>query len=337
MTAGLGRPIVPWSIVEVNDEEKTFEGLFESLKAGCFDVVPVSSDLRRAKLLKTFVGVKTDSLMIVSNAQRAATICAQFGGYVKMIVEVADTNNDPEPAMLPNAFSILMASQRRLQLGDNGLPFPKTVKDGRDRLYNDLLILFREMGIKWNDPGVNGVPLLKCLQKVLWYIDGHHDTIAEKAPKVPAEFARFNGYNCPTTHKHRKRLLSNLSRSELRENALALQDKLQCSWFKKESFNPLRVAVESLVASLTSYASYLQEKCKAQRLHNDSMSPSASPSESSHIDYLQKLSSVPVSLNPINTALKSKEVYTPLAILDFAPSDRRQRYRYVTVLNCFVL
>ena len=43
--------------------------------------------------------MKIDSLMVVSNAQRAAMTCTQFSGYVKVIVEVADTNHDPEPAM----------------------------------------------------------------------------------------------------------------------------------------------------------------------------------------------------------------------------------------------
>lgn len=85
--------------------------------------------------------------------------------------------------------------------------------------------------------------------------------------------------------------------------------------------------MEALIISLNSYASYLQEKSKAQRLHNDLMSPSASPSESSHMEYLSKISSTPTSLSPIDDALKNKEVYTPLAVIDFAPSDRRQRYR----------
>ena len=169
---------------------------------------------------------------------------------MKLTVEIDPAEPDQEATLLPNAFSILMDSQRRLQQGDNGLPFPRTVKDGRDRMYNDLIILLRNMGITWNDPISNGMPLLKCLQKALWYIDGHHDTIAEKAPKIPQEFSCFNGYNCPTAHKHRKRALGNLSRSELRENVLALQHKLQNSWFKKESFKPLREAIEGFVTSL---------------------------------------------------------------------------------------
>lgn len=327
ITALLGRPVVPWSIIEVNDEDRTFEGLFDIVKAGYFDVVTVSDELRRARLLKSFVGVKADSLMAASNTQYVVRICTQFGSFVKMSVEIVNWN--PGPIQVRNAFTVLMDSQRQLQHGNNGLPFPKTVRDSRDRMYNDLITFLREFGVKWNDPEVNGVPLLKCLTKTLWYIDGHHDTIAEKAPKIPSEFGQFNGYNCPTAHKHRKRLHSNLNRSELRENALALQDQLQSSWFKKESFSALRPLIEDLATALISYAAYLQEKSKAQKLHHDSTSPSASPSESSHMAYLPKIPSVSASLLRIDTALKEKEVYTPIAVIDFSPGDRRQRYRYV--------
>ena len=77
------------------------------------------------------------------------------------------------------------ASQRRLQVGDNGLPFAEAVKNGIDRLYNDLMGLMRDMGVSWNSPQGYGVPLLKKFRHSLWYIDGHHETITEKAPKLP--------------------------------------------------------------------------------------------------------------------------------------------------------
>ena len=60
---------------------------------------------------------------------------------MQLTVEVAELEQAPaqqEPEMLPNAFSIMMASQRHLQQGDNGLPFCKTVKDSRDHMYNDM-------------------------------------------------------------------------------------------------------------------------------------------------------------------------------------------------------
>ena len=92
----------------------------------------------------------------------------------------------------------MAASQRRLQLGDNGLPFPEKVKDGRDRLYNDLINLMREMGVKWSDPGVFGVAFLKNLRDVLWYIDGHHDTIAAKGPPGPTGVCQIQWIQLPT-------------------------------------------------------------------------------------------------------------------------------------------
>ena len=104
---------------------------------------------------------------------------------------------------------------------------------------------------------------------------------------------------------------------------------LQSSWFKKESFGALKNAIEGLVASLTSYASYLQEKSKWQRCHNEQTTPSATPSESSHMNHLPMRPNVPTSLHPIVRALKEADVYTPVTVLDFASGDRRQRYRYV--------
>ena len=69
VTSGLGRAVVPWSILEIADEQKSFEDLFWSVQAGCFDVIPVSDELKRAQLIKTSVGTKADSLMIVSSSQ----------------------------------------------------------------------------------------------------------------------------------------------------------------------------------------------------------------------------------------------------------------------------
>ena len=166
----------------------------------------------------------------------------------------------------------------------------------------------------------------------MWYLDGHHDTITEKAPKIPELFAkRFVGYNCPELHKHRKRAKGNLSHSELSRHALSLQDKLQASWFRNEAFKELAIVVEGLVGSLNAYATYLSEKTKYQKLHHELSSPSAAPSDSSHLDYLPLIATISSSLQPIDEALKMKEPYVPIAVADFAPSDRRQRYRCVCV------
>ena len=118
-----------WSILEVNEDCLTFADLFEAIKAGRFEVISMSEELKKAKLSKTFVGTKTDGLMATSSNQ-TLRVCSQFGNYIRFSVDLSQEDSVGQPVTLPNAFSIMAASQRRLQLGDNGLPFPEKVKDG---------------------------------------------------------------------------------------------------------------------------------------------------------------------------------------------------------------
>ena len=50
--------LVPWSIIELNDEEITFAQLFQRIRAGSFGVIVVSNDVMRAQISYTFVGPK---------------------------------------------------------------------------------------------------------------------------------------------------------------------------------------------------------------------------------------------------------------------------------------
>ena len=159
---------------------------------------------------------------------------------------------------------------------------------------------------------------MKKLCEILWYIDSHHDTLAEHAPKVPNLFSRFNGYNCPEKHEHRKRALQNLRSSELRSHSLTLQDLLQASWFKKEPFKALKEAIEGLMASLNTYAAFLQEKVKYQKLRHEMGQPSAMQDKSSHTEFLPKSSEgVSTSLLPLQEQLLNSEPYDPISLVDF--------------------
>ena len=60
----------------------------------------------------------------------------------------------------------MIAAQRRVHLGDNGLPNPKVVRDSRDCLYNDSIGFMQEMGVMWTDPQRFGVPFLDNLSNV---------------------------------------------------------------------------------------------------------------------------------------------------------------------------
>ena len=262
--------------------------LFTAIKQGRFESVPTSPELQAANLIQVAVGDSRDALMNTSPTQSVVNVCETFGKFVKFTVEVDgescsstthSTTSVTNPTSSNNAFQVLMAAQQSRQLGDNGLPFAVNVKTNKDRLYNNLISLMKELGIKWNDPKAYGEPFLKRLCDVLWYIDGHHHTIAEHSPNIPSLLSNFTGYNCPQLHKHRKRTLTNLKSSDLHSYAAMLLDSLQTSWMKKDAFLKLREAVEGLLKCLKSHATYLDEKCKYQKLHHLMDHPSATPDD----------------------------------------------------------
>ena len=68
VTASLSRPIVQWSILEVNEDCLTFA---DSIKAGRFEVISMSEELKKAK---PFVGTKTDGQMATSSNQKEVVL-----------------------------------------------------------------------------------------------------------------------------------------------------------------------------------------------------------------------------------------------------------------------
>ena len=158
VSATLGHSLVSWTIIEVNDERYTFDSLFASIRAGRFDSVVVSEELKKAaKLLRSLVGSKRDELMATSNGKLVLDVCREFGKYVRFSVELVDEEPPLPVTATTDAFAVMAAAQKRLQLGNNGLPFPEQVKDSRVRLYNDLIGLMKEMGVSWNAPSIYGV------------------------------------------------------------------------------------------------------------------------------------------------------------------------------------
>ena len=105
----LGKLIVPWRILEFNKEKQLFGDFFSFIKAGHFSVIEVSDDLKRAKLLKTYVGNKPDSLIVSGSDQCVIAVCSQLAVYVKFSVELPKEETDVLVSR-PNAFSIMIAA-----------------------------------------------------------------------------------------------------------------------------------------------------------------------------------------------------------------------------------
>ena len=154
VSVSLGRRLVPWMIVDIQREDRTFGALFTELKAGKFDCIEVVDELKRATLLQVLVGKNNDTLMVTSVSQSVFNICEEFGKYVKFVVEIGEEVAAAQQSLeTRNAFAVMLAAQRQVQQGDNGVPFTILVKTSKDRLYNDLVKLMKsELGVKWSDP-----------------------------------------------------------------------------------------------------------------------------------------------------------------------------------------
>ena len=92
-------------------------------------------------------------------------------------------------------------------------------------LKNDLLAFLRQNNLGWRADSVSecAPKLLNAVADALWYVDGNHDTLANRHLPIPAMFQQFAGYNQLEMRKKRKR-----DSSSLKEGAM---DALSTSLF----------------------------------------------------------------------------------------------------------
>ena len=65
----------------------------------------------------------------------------------------------------------------------------------------------------------HGKQFVTKLHECLWYIDRHHQMLADRSHPIPSIFKNFSGYNTPEVSKHRKRVHTNMSADELKKHA----------------------------------------------------------------------------------------------------------------------
>ena len=133
----------------------------------------------------------------------------------------------------------------------------------KDKLFNDILQLIEKEGLVWRASEVdNGTAstAVRTLRDALWYIDGHHHTLADRSCDVPQVFEGFVEYNIPERSKHRKRSSSSLCAATLKSYSQSLFDNLQCSFWSRPGWNVLKAEVEVLAKALAKYADCLGVK-----------------------------------------------------------------------------
>jgi len=128
-----------------------------------------------------------------------------------------------------NAFTVMMEAQRHICAP--ALPEPIPEHNKKDGLYNDLLKLADQKGLKLSHSDVeSGKRYFVTLTSTLWYINGHHSSLSDRGCKIPELFKTFQGYNVPELSKHKKRKHVNVSSEKLNSLVKVLHDHLLVAW-----------------------------------------------------------------------------------------------------------
>ena len=155
------------------------------------------------------------------------------------------------------------------------LPRKVQVRNKKDELFNDILQLIEKEGLVWKASEVdNGTAsnAISTLRDALWYIDGHHQTLADRSCHVPHVFTGFVEYNSPEKSKHKKRSSSTLYADTLKSHSQRLFGNLQHPFWSRSGWNMLKAEVELLAKALAKYADCLcVEKARMVSLHASSV------------------------------------------------------------------
>lgn len=167
---------------------------------------------------------------------------------------------------------------------------------------------------------------LQILRDVLWYIDGSHSTLEERGYGVPTLLQKFQGYNNPHHHRHRKRTHHNLSREILITHSQTLFSLLTKDFWSKLAWKELKQSIETLAHSLMSYADLLIVKKSRMELVHKSSEIVRTVGENLTVRYTHTRVLPPAYLSPLSDAVVSAGLNVPVEIGQMLPTDRRRRY-----------
>ena len=118
------------------------------------------------------MGPAKDNLSAVDSKLPVDEVCRQFGSFARLKCEKiepdsASTSSDVDDPVQPNAFQVLLINQRALS---SILPARLEPRNNKDKLFNDLVLLFEKKDWKWRDGGdTHGKKFISNLCDVLCY------------------------------------------------------------------------------------------------------------------------------------------------------------------------
>lgn len=136
-------------------------------------------------------------LTFINNVELKAKLIADtFGNFIKCYVALPqmDRSDVGEATTHQNAFDIMMSAQRKKM--SRVLPDKIVVRNKKDQLFNNMLMMIEKEGLRWKPSEVDGGTASNALSSLcdaVWYVDGHHQTFAERNLCIPEILSNFVG------------------------------------------------------------------------------------------------------------------------------------------------
>ena len=259
------------------------------------------------------------------------TLCSPKQFHSRAVIfhlaELESESTSSSDSSRPNAFQVLMSSQRRILL-------PKKVDTPRadQRMYNDIIDLLASWNIGWSPDTVEtvGKKCVKVLCGALWYLDPHHGRFKDRSLPLPACFEKFQGYN---DWKRKKEKCPQLSQADLDKHIQALSSLLSQPWSHKLYFKTLQSKLVQLVETMKHYLAYLKRHNEAMKVVHSSRSVARPVEENILLETRTPVSSVCEPYQQLQEKLSTFDLYQPLFINDFSPSDRYVRKHWLDNLQ----
>ena len=318
--------LYPWKITSSLVSSVTIRGYYH-------DALEKNLKKPNLRLCKGYLGKSRESLDLIDLDINLQEAVESFGAFIKYVVEdglVGGTTPLIEQC-INNAFTVLMDSQRLHCQRRCPSKIEKEKKTKKDIMYNDIISLFEEHGLKWKSSEVAGVgvSLAQALTECLWYIDGHHSAFDDQGCKIPNIFCSFTGYNVPEASKHRKRTVQNMSKDKILSIAESLFKCLQEAYWKQPTFIQFQQDVEGLANAMAVYSDYLSRKNKQVKLNHSLESPVRQLSDSLTLEIISQSKLCYPCFSDITERLNNTEPYDLVYLTELCPLEPRYRYDFI--------
>ena len=257
-------------------------------------------------------------------------LCTQENFHCNAVVFYLVEQENPGPdSSRPNAFDVLMNSQRRILLPQKSMG-EKLRADQRMR--NDVIDLFASWNVGWSPDTVQtlGERCIKVIVSALWYLDPHHDRFRSRSLIIPPCFMRFTGYN---DWKRKKEKQPRIQQGDIDRHIQALSALLCQPWCHKPSFKMLQSQLVALVEVMKHYCEYLKKHGDSMQAAHSSTTVLRNVEDNILLETRAPVPQCDAEYCQIQEKLSSLPLYQPVFVNDYSPLDRYVRRHWLDKLQ----